>query len=152
MLSPRRTVGEEQGLHARMSYLDHNFVPAEGARLPRQRRLIRAQMTDGFGMNYDIVIRNVSEKGLGATMQGVPPIRGSEVTVRIPQGMAMAGTVRWVDGSGFGVELHDPIDLQMLTDIMQRKQQTASHEAHWEVRSLHQIDSGHPDPTKIRKI
>ena len=100
---------------------------------------------------YDIVIRNVSEKGVGATMQGVPPLRGSAVTVLIPQGLSMAGKVRWVDGSGFGIELDSPIDLQTLTDVMARKQQTARCEAQWEVRSLHQIDSGHLDPTKIRK-
>ncbi|MCX7676383.1 MAG: hypothetical protein N2Z59_03290 [Alteraurantiacibacter sp.] len=135
-----------------MSYLDHSFPPAEDARLPRQRRLIRAHMSDGFGLNYDIVIRNVSERGVGATMQGVPPIRGSAVTLRIPHGMTMTGTVRWVEGSSFGVELDHPIDLQMLTDVMQRKQQSASQAAQWEVRRLHQIDPGHPDPSKVRKI
>lgn len=135
-----------------MSYLDHNFVPADEARLPRQRRLIRAQMTDSFGMKYDIVVRNVSEKGLGGSMQGVPPLRGIPVTVTIPQGMVMSGTIRWVAGTAFGVEFNEQVDLDTLTQIIQRKHETANREAHWEVRSLHQINSGHPDPTKVRKI
>jgi hypothetical protein len=141
-----------QGPQCWMSYLDNNFVPNEEMRSPRQRRLIRAQMTDRFGANYDIVIRNVSEKGVGASMQGVPPLRGSEVTIMIPQGMAMQGTIRWVDGSAFGIELEQAIDLQTLTDVIQRKHQTINREAQWEVRRLHQVSSGHPDPTKVRKI
>ncbi|MDG2004076.1 MAG: PilZ domain-containing protein [Novosphingobium sp.] len=135
-----------------MSYHEHNFVSADEARSPRQRRLIRAQLNDGFGANFDIVIRNVSETGIGASMQGVPPLRGSAVTIMIPQGMAMSGTVRWVDGTGFGIALDDAIDLQTLTDVMQRKQNTISNEGQWEVRTLHQVHSGHPDPNKIRKI
>ncbi len=135
-----------------MSNLKHDFVPADEMRLPRQRRLVRALVTDSFGTKYDIVIRNVSEKGLGATMQGVPPLRGTTVTVIIPQGMTMDGTVRWVDGSAFGVEFDSPIELQTLADVIQRKHETANREGHWEVRNLHQVNSGHLDPTKVRKI
>lgn len=135
-----------------MSYLDHDFVPADEMRLPRQRRLVRAGITDSFGTNHDIVIRNVSEKGLGATMRGVPPLRGTAVTVLIPQGMTMNGTIRWVDGAVFGIEFDSPIELQTLADLIQRNHETAKCESQWEVANLHQVHSGHFDPTKVRKI
>jgi hypothetical protein len=85
-------------------------------------------------------------------MQGVPPPRESVVAVIIPQGMAMMGTVRWVEGSACGIELENPIDLQTLTDVIQRKHQTANRAGLWEVRSLHQVNSGHLDLAKVRKI
>jgi hypothetical protein len=135
-----------------MSYIDNKLVPADESRSPRQRRLIRGRMTDSFGVTYDIVIRNVSEKGVGATMQDIPPLRGSEVSITIPQGMEMNGTIRWVDGSAFGIELGQAIDLQTLTEVIQRKHQTINREAKWEVRKLHQVPTGHPDPSKVRKI
>jgi len=135
-----------------MSYVEHIFVPADESRTPRQRRLIRAEITDSFGAKYDVVIRNVSEKGVGASMQVVPPLKGSVVTVMIPQGMAMKSTVRWIEGTACGIELENPIDLQTLTDVIQRKHQTAKREGQWEVRNLHQVNSGHFDPAKVRKI
>jgi hypothetical protein len=58
-----------------MSNLEHSFTPGDEMRSPRQRRLIRAQLTDAHGVNFDIVIRNVSERGLGASTQGSPPLR-----------------------------------------------------------------------------
>jgi hypothetical protein len=135
-----------------MSYLDHNFVPADDSRSPRQRRLVRAHMTDSFGETSDIVIRNVSEKGLGASSQGTLPLRGSTVTITIPQGMTMTGEVRWIADKSFGVKFDEGLDLDKLTQIIQRKQESVNRQGHWEVRSLHQIDTGHIDPSKLRKV
>jgi hypothetical protein len=135
-----------------MSFIDYEIVPADEARSQRQRRLIRAQLTDSFGAICDAVIRNVSEKGIGVSGQGVPLLRGSTVTITIPQGMVMSGTVRWIENSAFGIELDSPIDLQTLADVIQRKQKPASQDAHWEVRSLPQVDLGRLDPSKARKI
>ena len=136
-----------------MSYIESTFDAfTEDARSPRQRRLIRAQMTDSFGVTYDIVIRNVSDKGVGATMQGVPPLKGSAVKFIIAHGIAMDGMICWVQGRLFGIELDKPIDLQALTKVIQHKQQSASQEGHWEVRRLHQVHSHHVDPNKLRKI
>ena len=136
-----------------MSYIESTFdASTEDARSPRQRRLTRAQMADSFGVNHDIVIRNVSDKGVGATMQGAPPLKGSAVKFIIAHGMAMDGMIRWVQGRAFGIELDKPIDLQTLTEVIQRNQQSASQEGHWEVRRLHQVHSHHVDPNKLRKI
>lgn len=138
-----------------MSYIKHAFnASVADVRGKRQRRLIHAQMTDSFGVNHEIVIRNVSNMGVGATMRGAPPSRGSTISFAIVQGMEIDGTICWVQGRAFGIKTDKPVDLGTLTEVIKQKHQLPRQEGQWEVGRLHQIQSrpGPLDPNKLRKI
>jgi hypothetical protein len=63
------------------------------------------------GRDHSIVVRNLSQKGLGAKIQGRPPSQGEDVVIRF-EGREMVGRVRWVKGVRFGIQLRDAIRAQ----------------------------------------
>lgn len=76
--------------------------PAE-KRQPRQSRLAKAALGCQRLGRFDITIRNVSETGVGG--QGPLPLNiGERVTLYLAGHQPMLGTVRWVQGTRFGIE------------------------------------------------
>jgi hypothetical protein len=119
----------------------------------RERRLIRAEMRSDRLPPHDILIRNVSSRGLGANSRGtLPPIAGEQVLIRLPDGQMVEARVRWTVGMGFGVELDSPINLPALFAAMQRLKDLADIGATFEVKSRHRVTTWRPDEDKIRRI
>lgn len=119
----------------------------------RERRLIRAEMRSDRLSPHDILIRNVSGRGLGANSRGtLPPIAGELVTIRLPDGQMVQAHVRWTEGMGFGVELDSPINLAALFAAIQRLKDLADTGATFEVKSRHRVTTWRPDEDKLRRI
>ncbi|MBV1916574.1 MAG: PilZ domain-containing protein [Sphingomonadaceae bacterium] len=136
-----------------MTYVDPTVEPAaQDMRAPRQQRLFCAQLSERSGISWDIVIRNVSEKGVGASTKETPPKVGTDVTLTLPDGATACGAVRWVNNKSFGIELAQSIDLSMLTTAIQRKNETQVDESQWEVSRLQKIITVPIDPSRLRKI
>jgi hypothetical protein len=74
----------------------------------RKRRLLKAQILhDRLGM-IDILVRDVSNRGLGGKCSAEIAV-GDRVTVHVADCDPAHGIVRWRKGEGFGVLLDSPI-------------------------------------------
>lgn len=125
----------------------------ERARESRERRLIRAEMCSDRLAAHDILIRNVSSWGLGATSRGaLPPIPDEQVSIRLPDGQIVTGVVRWNDGKVFGVQLDRLIKLQALLTALQHLKEQADIGASFEVKSRHRVTTWRPDEANLRRI
>ena len=75
----------------------------------REGRLLKAQMQHPKLGIVDILIRNISEAGLGGRcIHGVEP--GEWVKILLPNLPTVDGMIVWRMGDGFGVRLSAPID------------------------------------------
>ncbi|HVR90207.1 MAG TPA: PilZ domain-containing protein [Novosphingobium sp.] len=136
-----------------MSHLDGKIVAADDcAREPRQRRLIRARMFNDRLPGVDIIIRNISGRGIGAASRGLPPVKGEKLSILLPHHEEVTGLVRWVDNLSFGFELDLDLDLQALRDAIQRQIGMDSASKDWEVRRLHRGVAKSVDPSTFRRI
>jgi hypothetical protein len=89
-----------------MSAGEESFPPRE----PRTRMVIPATITGERTAEREILIRNISRRGIGArSRQGAPDI-GERVTIRIGAHAEISGTVRWVQGAQFGLLLDRDLD------------------------------------------
>jgi hypothetical protein len=79
----------------------------------RNSQLRTAILQTSDGANHSIVLRNLSQKGLGAKAQGRPPREGEEVVIQF-EGREMVGRVRWVKG----VLLASSFAMQLTPNIM----------------------------------
>lgn len=136
-----------------MSYMDSSIVAADAcARDLRQIRLIRATIFNSRLGNQDIVIRNLSLRGIGAVTKGLPLKAGERITVYFPVDYDANGTVCWVNGKSFGVALDSQISLQVLEDFIIRQNEKAAESPKWEVKRMHKVVTPRVDPLKLRKI
>lgn len=88
-----------------MSVVDKNaFRPTPVFRESRNRRLTRVTLIDAADQMQDIMVRDLSSRGLAATAARVPPGEGEIVSIRLPDDRVLWGIVRWVAGAQFGVE------------------------------------------------
>ena len=92
------------------------FQPTPIFRERRRAQLVKLALRDAQGALLDIMVRNVSARGLNAAARGEPPQINEVVTVHLPEGHVHWGIVRWVDGNLFGVEF----------DISQGSQEAAA--------------------------
>lgn len=135
-----------------LSHLDFE-QPGDGPqREERSRRLVRAEMADERGVSQDVVIRNLSSRGIGVTAREFAPVRDERVTLRLPGNEVVTGIVRWVSELTFGVELDRDLNLAALANAMQRHIQRTSQQGKWEVRAGHRVHSGTVDPSKLRIV
>jgi len=94
-----------------MSYMPTEpFVPGDD-REHRDRRLLRATIWCAQIGEQDILIRNFSRRGLGGSTSRSPVSPGIEVTVTLPTGLQMTGTVRWARENAFGMRLTNRLTL-----------------------------------------
>lgn len=136
-----------------MSYLDNKIVAADdSAREPRQRRLVRARMFNDRLHEVDIIIRNISGRGIGAASKGRPPLKGERLSILLPHHQEVTGLVRWVDGLSFGFEMDCDLNLQVLADAIQHQMEIDGGSTGWEVSCLHRVVAQSIDPTTFRKI
>ena len=80
------------------------FQPTPVFRETRRSRLVKLTLRNARGELLDIMVRNVSARGLNAAARGEPPQPNEVITVHLPDGGEHWGIVRWVDGNLFGVE------------------------------------------------
>lgn len=136
-----------------MSYLDGNIVAADASvREPRQRRLVCAQMHSDRLPQQDIIIRNLSLRGIGGASRGLPPMQDERVVVLLPDGQNNTGMISWIDGLSFGIKLDRDLDLQSLAASILRTNELTDASTNWEVKRLHRVTTPRVDISKLRKI
>lgn len=131
--------------------MKHDSLPHH-PREPRERRLLRGQMQTERLPVFDVVIRNISARGLCGTCKGLPPVRGEIAEILLPDNRTVTATVRWVSDQVFGVEFEEPINLEIMMDTLQRLRDLAERNASWEVKSKHRVSDWRPDHTLLRRI
>ncbi|MBT0669990.1 histidine kinase [Novosphingobium profundi] len=75
--------------------------------IPRERRLrqcARFSLTDAHGQPIEVMVRDISSRGLSAAAIGTPPPAETVVRARLEDGQELWGLVRWSRGNLFGVE------------------------------------------------
>ena len=136
-----------------MSYLNRDLLLADtDQRLPRKRQLIRAEIVASAHISHPIIIRNVSESGIGCIAPGLLLQKGEKVTVRFREDIVAEGTVAWFDGERFGIQMQNELDLAFLTDMICKKQIKTSEEDAWEVRRIHKVQTPRLETGSIRRI
>lgn len=136
-----------------MSFMDSSFVPEDAeTREVRQRKLIRASFFSDRLTSQDMVIRNISARGIGAVTKGKAPLLGEKITVSLPVNYQAVGVVSWVKGDSFGMALDQEINLQVLTDFIASQNEKATVTTDWEVKRLHRVVTPHVDPSKLRIV
>ena len=99
----------------------------------------------------DVVVRNISKRGLGAATQGLFPFVGEHLIVKFPAGLSISGTVRWAEGPSFGISLDNEIDPGELAQMRSKARMPAA-ESQWEVSRLHRVITPAVEPSKLRRI
>lgn len=135
-----------------MSFNDPNLPVDHALRDIRHPRIVRARLLQADGSEQDIVIRNVSANGLGATSKGAAPVRGERVAVILPDGSEVAGEVRWFQTRTFGVELDEPFDLDRLARALQRQAHVSRISSEWQVGSRHRVTTQQVDQSRVRRV
>ena len=133
-----RATTPETGVLAEAALVQHEAAmegPPEFAPRPvRQRVLIRAAMHAAGLPAQDVIVRNVSERGMCISTRGEMPRVKETVRLSLPCGLARAGTVRWIEGSTFGVELDEAIDLAFLGLSTQRRHAGLGRDLSWRLQ------------------
>nr|WP_314467670.1 histidine kinase [uncultured Novosphingobium sp.] len=83
---------------------DPHFRPTPILRERRRGRCAHVTLMDSQGRPIDVIVRNVSSRGLSAAAAGQPPACNEVVRAAMDDGRELWGLVRWVDGNLFGVE------------------------------------------------
>ena len=122
-----------------MSYINPDKFSGVTHRHERNARLLRATLRKADGTIVPVMVRNLSERGLGLTCKDMPPLQGEVVTIALPGSSEMQGLVRWVRGDSFGMELSGPVDTTNIATAMQRELARAQEASGWEVQSRHRI-------------
>jgi hypothetical protein len=135
-----------------ISHLDFDRPGSGPLREDRTRRLVRAEMADERGVTQDVVIRNLSSRGIGVSAREFAPVRDERVTLTLPGNEVVSGVVRWVNELTFGIELERDLNLAALANAMQRHIQRTNQQGKWEVRAGHRVQSGAVDPSKLRIV
>jgi hypothetical protein len=80
------------------------FRPTPNFRERRRRGMALVKMVDSAGHHRQIMVCDVSAKGISAAAQGTPPAPDEMVCIHLPDGRSAWGLVRWVRRNLFGVE------------------------------------------------
>ncbi|WP_150290256.1 hypothetical protein [Sphingobium estronivorans] len=75
----------------------------------RQRRLLKARMRHPRHGEVDILVRDVSERGLGGRCELELAV-GDHVVIGLPDCSPAEGRIAWRKGQAFGVQLDAPIN------------------------------------------
>lgn len=117
-------------------------------RAPRQRTLIRAVMRAPGLPGHEVIIRNVSERGLRVASRGITAQVGETLTITLPDSIEVQAQVRWVKDGEFGAELAEQLDLRRLGLTNQRRHaQSANDVIHWLIdERLRSPEQAHTSP------
>lgn len=102
-------------------------------RAVRHRTLIKASLSGLRLADQPVLVRNVSERGLGMTTQGQVPQPGQQVSVSFASGLLVGGRVAWAQGNSFGVGLDQPISVARLEAATQRQNESLGRAIAWQV-------------------
>lgn len=80
------------------------FKPTPILRERRRSKIARFALHDASGTAIEVIVRDISSKGLSAAAAGNPPAENTVVRARLEDGRELWGLVRWTDGNLFGVE------------------------------------------------
>lgn len=135
-----------------MSFMAHIPQTGEVLRDVRQPRIIRAQMLHRDGEQQDIVIRNISDSGIGASAREPAPVRGERIAIILPGGQEVKGIVRWFSARTFGMQVDTPIDFEGLSLALERQGDVAKASAQWHVGSRHRVHTPQVDLSRMRRV
>lgn len=121
-----------------MSFMDRELVSGIPLRENRRARLVRATLHRADASEVGVMVRNISDRGLGISGRTNPPPVGETVKITLPGSPALAGTVRWVRGNNFGIELDQPIDPAHFAENVS-KAIAQQYDTQWSVKSLHRV-------------
>ncbi len=68
------------------------------------RQCARFALLDAAGQPIEVMVRDISPRGLSAAALGAPPPAETVVRARLEDGQELWGLVRWSKGNLFGVE------------------------------------------------
>ena len=113
---------------------------------PRKNQLLRASLHVGPGQVADVLVRNMSEMGVGGLMRSDHQLRqGQSVTIRLADDLSRQGTVKWTKASKFGIELSERIGVSKIRELLESK--TSAKGGQWTVSRLHKVSSEPPRPS-----
>lgn len=90
------------------------------SRDPRRLEIMVARMRGACTVKQDIVVRNLSERGIGARARDCPPGLGETVALTLGVMPERQATVRWVRGDQFGLQLSEPLSAAELERLSVR--------------------------------
>ena len=122
-----------------MSFMNRELFSGTPLRDTRRSRLVRGTLRFASGTEIPVVIRNLSERGLGMSCRTAPPQPGETVVVTLPGSPDLDGVVRWTQDTAFGVELTGQVDAEEIAAGLQREQARVMGKSDWTVSTLHRI-------------
>jgi hypothetical protein len=135
---------------------DDTSPPAADPRPLRLRKLLRATLRDSRGRESEVLVRNVSASGLGATTKDTPPARGERVSIDLAPLGLIVGEVRWTKGNGFGLALDHSIDVATLGAALKARAEGErpldTRGDLWEIESRHRVVTPRTDPSRLRRV
>ncbi len=96
----------------------------------RLRVTLQARCTAPDGDDRGVTLVNITPEGCCMTLGGTTLQRGIAVLVRLQNGEALTGVVRWFDGEKAGIEF-DRYLSQDRVDYLRREQSTFLSESDW---------------------
>jgi hypothetical protein len=132
-----------------MSFMDREQLSGIPQREERRARLVRGSLRMANGTVIPILVRNLSERGLGMACKTKPPQRGEAVIVTLPGSPELDGVVRWVRDRDFGVALQEAIDIDELYATIREEIARARDAAEWDVRAQHRVQVPHSVPRRV---
>ena len=122
-----------------MSFMDRDELSGIAQREQRRARLVRGSMRLANGTVMPILVRNLSERGLGVACKTRPPARGDAVTITLPGSPELKGVVRWVREYNMGIALDATVDTNSLADAIRNEIARAKGAGEWQVNSRHRV-------------
>ena len=95
-----------------MSFINRELFSGTPLRDTRRARLVRGTLRFANGRQIPIVIRNLSERGLGISCRTAPPQVGEFVCVTLPGSAELDGVVRWAHGGKFDEDVYRTLSQQ----------------------------------------
>ena len=83
-------------------------------REPRVGKMFLARLHSARISDAEILVRNISEHGLGARCKGAIPAEGEEIRIQMEAYGTVEGIVRWVKGNIIGVQLTGTLNPDLL--------------------------------------
>ncbi|MEJ2459891.1 MAG: PilZ domain-containing protein [Novosphingobium sp.] len=120
-------------------------------RAPRQRTLIRAVMHAPGLPGHEVIVRDVSERGMRVASRGITAHVGETLGIILPGDIEVQARVCWVKGEEFGAELFEELDLRRLGLTNQRRHaRSAGDVIHWLINERLQTPVAQPFHTRLR--
>jgi len=118
----------------------------------RRACLIRATLEDDRGLEFDVLIHNVSGRRIGVTCKGGHPREGHAVSLTLSDGQVLSGQVTLYRDGYCDIELAAELDVEMFSDIARHRKEFLRDDAEWGITEGHKVIASGPDPARMREI